>query len=43
MRFEVNEQDNAWKDVIDAYFKECIIYCLPQLSKLINWNVSLFL
>ncbi len=33
-----NEQDTAWKEILDAYFKDCITYCLPELSELIDWE-----
>jgi hypothetical protein len=33
-----NESDTAWKEILDAYFKDCIDYCLPELSKLIDWK-----
>lgn len=33
-----NEQDSAWKDILDAYLKEFIEYCLPELSPLIDWS-----
>ena len=33
-----NESDTAWKEMLDAYFKDCIDYCLPKLSELINWK-----
>jgi len=33
-----NESDTAWKEILDAYFKDCIDYCLPKLSELINWQ-----
>ena len=35
-----NESDTAWKEILDAYFKDCIEYCLPELSALINWQKS---
>lgn len=35
-----NEQDSAWKDILDCYFREFVEYCLPQLSKLVDWNKS---
>jgi len=35
-----NEADTAWKEVLETYFKDCIDYCLPDLSKLINWQRS---
>jgi hypothetical protein len=33
-----NEQDTAWKEVLDAYLKDCLDYCLPELSLLIDWG-----
>ena len=33
-----NEQDTAWKEVLDVYFKQFLDYCLPQLSELIDWD-----
>lgn len=33
-----SEQDSAWKEILDAYFNDCVDYCLPDLSKLIDWQ-----
>jgi hypothetical protein len=33
-----NQQDNAWKDVLEAYFKDFMCYCLPDLYQLIDWK-----
>src|SRR6185312_13495966 len=33
-----NDSDTAWKEILDAYFKDCIDYCLPKLSALIDWE-----
>lgn len=33
-----NESDTAWKEILDTYFKDFIDYCLPELSKLIDWS-----
>ncbi len=33
-----NESDTAWKEILDAYFKEFMDYCLPELSELIDWG-----
>ncbi len=33
-----NESDTAWKQILDIYFKNCIDYCLPDLSKLVDWS-----
>src|SRR5438045_1115866 len=33
-----NEQDTAWKEILDAYFRDFVDYCLPQLSELIDWK-----
>ncbi len=35
-----NESDTAWKEILDAYFKEFMDYCLPELSRLIDWQKS---
>lgn len=35
-----NDSDTAWKEILDAYFKDCIDYCLSELSTLINWQKS---
>lgn len=32
------EQDAAWKEILDCYFKEFVDFCLPQLSELIDWS-----
>jgi hypothetical protein len=37
-----NEQDTAWKEVLDAYFKDCLDYCLPELSSLIDWGKAFY-
>ncbi|HSW69376.1 MAG TPA: hypothetical protein VLI69_04360 [Gammaproteobacteria bacterium] len=34
----MNDSDTAWKEILDAYFKDCLDYCLPELSALINWE-----
>ena len=36
-----NNSDSAWKDVLDAYLKQCVDYCFPLLSQLIDWNKPL--
>ena len=28
----------AWKEILDAYFKDFVEYCLPELYELINWK-----
>jgi hypothetical protein len=33
-----NESDTAWKIVLDAYFKDFLDYCLPELYHLIDWS-----
>lgn len=33
-----NNSDSAWKDILDAYFKEFIDYCLPSVNTLIDWQ-----
>ena len=33
-----NHSDVAWKEILDAYFKDFVEYCLPELYKLINWK-----
>lgn len=33
-----NNSDSAWKDILDAYFKEFVEYCLPNVSALIDWH-----
>src|SRR5258708_5484703 len=33
-----NEPDTAWKEVLDAYVKDFIDFCLPDLSALIDWK-----
>src|SRR5262245_3483622 len=33
-----SEQDTAWKDILDCYFKDFVHYCLPDLSVLIDWS-----
>jgi hypothetical protein len=35
-----NNSDTAWKEILDAYLKQCIDYCFPALSKEINWERS---
>jgi hypothetical protein len=35
---ERNEQDTAWKEILDSYLKDFISYCLPSLSELIDWK-----
>ncbi len=31
-------KDTAWKEILEAYFKEFIALCLPDLDKLIDWK-----
>ena len=31
-------QDNAWKEILDAYFKEFVELCLPDLYPLVDWS-----
>ena len=38
-----NEQDTAWKEILDAYFKDFIHYCLPDLASCIDWEKPLCL
>ncbi len=38
MKKNENEYDVAWKDILDTYLQAGIEYCLPQLSKLIDWS-----
>jgi hypothetical protein len=33
-----NEEDAAWKEILDLYLKDFIELCFPMLSELINWN-----
>src|SRR3990167_3798652 len=33
-----NQSDVAWKEILDAYFKDFVEYCLPELHELINWK-----
>lgn len=33
-----NQSDVAWKGILDAYFKDFVEYCLPELYELINWK-----
>ncbi len=33
-----NQPDTAWKDVLDVYLKDFLDYCLPEVSKLIDWD-----
>jgi hypothetical protein len=33
-----NEEDSAWKEVLDCYLKHFLELCLPTLSQLIDWN-----
>jgi predicted transposase/invertase (TIGR01784 family) len=33
-----NDEDTAWKQILDAYFKEFIDLCVPNLSQLIDWS-----
>lgn len=35
-----NQSDTAWKEILDAYFKNFVEYCLPELYELINWKKS---
>jgi hypothetical protein len=34
----MNNPDSAWKEILDHYFKDCLDYCLPELSCLIDWS-----
>jgi len=33
-----SEQDSAWKDILDCYFKDFIHFCLPDLAQIIDWE-----
>ncbi|MES2142596.1 MAG: cytosolic protein [Pseudomonadota bacterium] len=33
-------QDSAWKDILDAYFKECMVFFYPDLAKNIDWSAG---
>jgi len=33
-----NQSDVAWKEILDAYFKDFVEYCLPELYELVNWK-----
>jgi len=33
-----SEEDSAWKEVMDAYFKDFVEYCLPKLYALIDYQ-----
>jgi hypothetical protein len=33
-----NEEDSAWKLILDCYLKDFCELCLPALSELIDWN-----
>jgi Putative transposase, YhgA-like len=33
-----NNNDSAWKEILDHYFKDFLDYCLPKLSQLIDWE-----
>jgi len=33
-----NQSDVAWKEILDAYFKDFVEYCLLELYELINWK-----
>jgi hypothetical protein len=33
-----NEEDIAWKDILDNYLKDFIEYCFPELNALIDWS-----
>lgn len=33
-----SEQDTAWKEVLDTYFKDFVEYCIPHLNSLIDWD-----
>src|SRR5579872_5638932 len=33
-----NDSDSAWKELLDYYLKDCIDYCLPDVSVLIDWK-----
>lgn len=35
-----SDADTAWKEILESYFKDCLDYCLPKLSELINWQRS---
>lgn len=30
--------DSAWKDILDAFFKDFVEYCLPDLYEQIDWE-----
>jgi len=32
------QADTAWKQILDVYFKNFVDYCLPDLSRLIDWS-----
>lgn len=34
----INASDTAWKEILETNFKDCLDYCLPNLSNLINWE-----
>jgi predicted transposase/invertase (TIGR01784 family) len=33
-----NDEDSAWKQILDAYLKNFIDYCCPKVSKKIDWS-----
>jgi flagellar biosynthesis/type III secretory pathway protein FliH len=33
-----NEQDTAWKEILEVYFKDFVSFCLPELYELIDWE-----
>ncbi|AIT62591.1 putative cytosolic protein [Coxiella burnetii str. Namibia] len=41
MAVAYQSKDTAWKEILEAYFKEFIALCLPDLDKLIDWLIHL--
>ena len=41
MTVAYQSKDTTWKEVLEAYFKEFIVLCLPDLDKLIDWLIHL--
>ncbi len=37
-----NESDSAWKDILEAYLKDFLDYCLPTLSNELDWSCHWF-
>lgn len=35
-----NDEDTAWKKILDAHLKDFIEYCFPKLSEFIDWGQS---